>query len=192
MEDKRKNDYLCTNMKICIMLSFCVLSGLFWKGACPIKKETTKITFSRHSNSGLAVYSSVTLYPDHLVWSYSEVRNVCSLRDSCSYDREEFERLVKDLSEVRFSAKDSHDHSTGGAGYAYSFETEAGQYFHYNNSFKLSGDYGRAEDLIQQFISAHRTPCELLFKKYAAMPHKRARFGEFEELPEALKKYKMK
>jgi hypothetical protein len=140
----------------------------------------------------MAIYTSVSLYPDRLVWGYSEARNGCSLRDSCQYDREEFDKLVSELAEIRFSAKDSGDHSTGGAGFGYSFETKAGQYFYYNRFSKMSGDYEKASALILQFIGKHKTQCEILFDKYARMPHKRAQFGEFEELPEELIQYKVK
>lgn len=168
-----------------------ILSVFSCKGSCPIKKETTKITYSRHTNSGIAIYTSVTLYPDHLVWGYSEARNGCSLRDSCSYDREEFDKLVSELSQIKFSAKDCDDHRSGGAGFGYSFETETKRYFYYNSLFKMSGDYEKAQGLIKQFISIHKTRCELLFDEYARKPHKRAEFGEFQELPEELIPYKV-
>ena len=54
----------------------------------------------------MAIHTSVSLYPDHLVWGYNEMRNECSLKDSCQYDREEFDKLVNELAEIRFSAKE--------------------------------------------------------------------------------------
>ena len=176
-------------MKVYMVLAACIFAVLSCNGSCPIKKGTTKINYSQYSNSGLAILTTVNMYPDHLVWGYNEMRNECSLKDSCQYDREEFDKLISELAEIKFSAKEIDNPSSGGSGYGYSFETEKGRYFYYNSQSKMSGNYEKASNLILQFIKAHKTQCEILFEKYARMPHERAMFGEFTELPEELMPY---
>lgn len=158
--------------------------------SCPIFLNTTKITYSHHTNSGIAIYTTITIHEDHLVWEYVEARNNCSLIDSCSFSKKEFKELITDLSKVQFSAIDAHDYSVGGEGYSYSFESASDQYFYYDSSYKLSGNYSDASSLIQQFINAHKTDCEMLFKKLSGMPHEQGEFGEFKTLPKELEKYR--
>lgn len=159
--------------------------------SCPISLNTTTITYSHHTNSGIAIYTIIKIYEDHLVWEYDEARNDCSLKDSCKYSREEFEELITSLSKVQFSAIDAHDYSVGGSGYGYSFESASNQYFYYDSSYKLLGNYSDVSSLIQQFIKAHKTDCEMIFEKLSRMPHERGSFGEFRTLPEELEKYRV-
>lgn len=148
----------------------------------PIKEETTSISYHHHTNSGMAIYTMVKLYPDYLVWEYYEARNHCHLKDTCRYNKEDFDKLVNELSKINFSYMNRHDHRVGGEGYCYSFEVNDRRYLQFNNSYHPSGDYHAVQDLIQQFIKSHPTQCEILFKKFAMMPHKRRSCGEFEEL----------
>lgn len=161
-------------------------------GSCPVKEGTTNITYHHHTNSGIAIYTTVNLYPDYLVWDYKEARNQCHLKDTCRYNREEFDKLVKELSRIEFSAIDKHDHRVGGPGYSYSFEVNDKCYLYFDNSYQFSGDYQAVQDLIRQFIKSHPTQCEILFKKLSKRPHKKGAYGEFEELPQKLQKYEVK
>ena len=93
---------------------------------------------------------------------------------------------------IQFSAKDAHDYSTGGAGYACYFETDHSHYFSYNSYYKLSGDYEQVTAVISQFVNAHKTACELSLEKLSQELHERGSdFGEWETLPEELEKYKV-
>lgn len=76
--------------------------------SCHIKEETTKITYHRHTGSGLAVAMYVELYPDHLVWTYHDARERHREQKVCDYEREHYEKLVKELSTIQFSARDRH------------------------------------------------------------------------------------
>ena len=192
MTTKRKN-----SLRIVSLLSVCaiicgLLLGLVPADSGPIKKETTKISYNHHTNSGMAIYTTVELHPDYLVWDYNEARNKCHLRDTCRYSKEDFDKLVNELSKIQFSAKDNHDYSVGGEGYSYSFEVNAESYLYFDNSYQFSGDYHAVQDLIRRFIKSHPTQCEILFKKFSEMPHERGNFGEFKELPRVLQKYKVK
>lgn len=169
-----------------------VLLGSAPADPCPIKKETTKISYRRHTNSGMAITTTVKLYPDYLVWEYNEARNDCRLRDTCRYNKRDFEKLVMQLSKIEFSATDIHDDRVGGAGYSYSFVVNAERYLYFDNLYQLSGDFQTVQDLIQQFIKSHPTKCEILFKKLSKKPHKKGHFGVFDELPQKLERYKVK
>lgn len=158
----------------------------------PISAETTKITYYHHTNSGIAISTKVEICEDHLIWDYHEMRNGCHLKDTCKYDKNDYIRLTNDLSMIRFSAKDAHDTSSGGEGYAFAFEKDSKQYFYYNDTFKLSGDYEQVRTLVLQFIDAHKTECELLFERLSKAPHEKGEMGEFDTLPEELKPYEVK
>lgn len=192
MTIKRKKSLRTTSFLI-----FCALiCGLLLSSApaapCPIKRQTTKISYHHHTNSGMAIYTTVKLYPDYLVWEYNEARNDCRLKDSCRYNKKDFEILVMKLSEIEFSATDLHDHRVGGAGYSYSFVVNGECYLYFDNLYQFSGNYQTVQDLIQQFIKSHPTPCELLFKKLSKEPHERGPFGEFSELPQELERYQVR
>ena len=147
-------------MKILKMfLSMLSLTGIASCGSlkpCPITTETTKIVYSEHSNSGIAILMTYEIARDSLVWECKNFRNNRHLRDVARYDAQDFETLVTALSTIRFSAKDAHDASSGGSGWGCSFDNEKGRYLQYNSSYELSGDYEKVTDMIQQFINAHQ------------------------------------
>ena len=126
-------------------------------GSRPISAETTKITYYHHTNSGIAISTKVEMNEDSLNWEYDEARTGLRLRDTSKFDKNDFTELVNELSLVRFSTKDTHDTSSGGEGYALSFEKDSNRYFIYNDSYKLSGNYKKVESLILQFIETHKT-----------------------------------
>lgn len=72
---------------------------------------------------------------------------------------------------------------------SFSFENENGTYLFYTESYSLSGDFEEIENLILQFIKAHKPEGELLFEEFAKKPHERAEYGEFKTLPSELQKY---
>jgi len=147
-------------MKILKMvLSMLSLTGIASCGSlkpCPITTGTTKIVYSEHSNSGIAIMTTYEITRDSLVWLYQEFRTDRCLRDVAKYDAQDFEALVTALSTIRFSAKDAHDVSSGGSGWGCSFDNEKGRYLQYNSTYKLSGDYEKVTDMIQQFVEAHK------------------------------------
>ena len=159
---------------------------------CPIKPNTTKIIFGLHTNSGIAIQSKHEISRDSIVWDYNEMRNGCHLRDVIANDSEDYDRLVSDLSQIKFRAKDMHDTSSGGGGFWYSFEIGSKSYFSFNSSFDISGDFDKLELLIAEYIRAHPTEAEELHNRLSLEPHNRAEFGEFEILPEELEQYRLK
>lgn len=158
----------------------------------PILPETTKIIYNHHTNSGTAIYTTITLCEDYLIWEYDEARNNCKLRDSCIYNKEEFAALVKRLSTIEFSARYNFLEKYGGEGYSYSFESNSKEYLYYDDSSFLSGNYSQASSLIQNFIEVHKTNCEMLFRKLSMEPHESGHFGVFKSLPNELEKYRVK
>lgn len=158
---------------------------------CPIKEGTTKISYSHHTGSGIAIYTSVDIYPDSLVWNYNEARNNCDLEDVCKYNRKEFEEMIQILSAVSFTIKEPASFPLGGSGFGYNFEDEEGCYLNFGRNYQLSGNYQEVYRVIQRFINSHKTECEKLFEQLSKKPHERAHFGEFKELPIELKKYQM-
>ena len=120
------------------------------------------------------------------------MRNGCHLRDVIENIGEDYDRLVSDLSQIKFRAKDTHDTSAGGDGYWYSFEAGAKPYFSFNSSYDISGDFEKLYFLIADFIKGHPTKAEELFNKLYLAPHDKAQFGEFETLPEELEQYRRK
>ena len=183
-----------------ILLLFCVIcmgvmvsngqSSL--SNTCPILSNTTQIKYSHHTNSGEAIYTSGTIGENGLIWDYDEARNNCHLVDSCKYGKEDFDELVKSLSEIPFFVIKTFDHSVGGPGYAYSFYSESKVYFNYSSSDELSENHTKVSSLIMQFIEAHPTECQLLFEKLKQMPHEKADFGTFKVLPKELEKYSIR
>ncbi len=171
------------------MLSLTGLSSCISLQQNAIDMSTTKIVYSEHSNSGLAIYTTYEICADSLVWEYDEARNSCHLKDVSRYNIDAFKQLLSDLSAISFSAKDANDHSVGGSGWSISFENSNGSYFSYNNLFKLSGNYQHVNEVLMSFVRNHQPNGYKLFKKYQAEPHEGAMYGEFKELPEALKSY---
>ena len=159
---------------------------------CPIKSNTTKIIFGVYTNSGIAIQSRHEISRDSIVWDYYERRNGCHLRDVIANDGGDYDRLVSDLSQIKFRAKDMHDTSAGGDGYWYSFEVGSKPYYSFNSSFDISGDFDKLELLIAEYIREHPTEAEELFNRLSLEPHNKAVFGEFETLPEALEQYRQK
>ena len=159
---------------------------------CPVKPNTTKIIFGMHTNSGIAIQSKHEISRDSIVWDYYEMRNGCHLRDVIENDGEDYDRLVSDLSQVKFRAKDMHDTSAGGDGYWYSFEAGAKPYFSFNSSYDISGDFEKLYFLIANYIKGHPTKAEELHFRLSLEPHDRAEFGEFETLPKELEPYRLK
>ena len=171
------------------MLSLTGISSCLSLQQNAIDMATTKIVYSEHSNSGLAIYTTYEICADSLVWEYDEARNNCHLRDVTRYDVKAFKQLLSDLSTISFSAKDANDHSVGGSGWGISFENSEGGYFSFNSQFKLTGDYQRVRELLLVFISNHKPEGYKIFKQYQSVPHDRSMYGEFEVLPEALLPY---
>lgn len=174
------------------MLSLTGLTSCIGLNTCPIQTGTTKITFSEHSNSGLAISTTYEISEDSLVWSRMEPRYNWKLRDVLKCNKQDFNELVAEISTIRFSAKDAHDYSVGGDGWGLSFENQKGRYFHYNSSFKLSGDYESVTEKISEYVEKHKPEGLKLFDQLRAAPHKTGMYGDFEELPEALKPYLVK
>ena len=175
-----------------LAVSMLSLTGITSCGSlkpCPISTGTTKIVYSEHENSGIAISTTYEITEDSLVWDYRELRNDCHLKDVARYDRQDFEALVTALSEIRFSAKDTHDASAGGGGWGCSFYNDKECYFHYNDAFILSGAYEAVTDAILQFVASHKPEGLRLFDQLKAEPHESAMFGEFEHLPAPFEPY---
>ena len=170
---------------------FAFFCSFLIQGPCPIREETTKITYRHHSNSSMCIYKTVEIYPEYLVWKYKEARNNCYLIDTCRYKKEDYDKLLKELSTIKFSAIDNKRHYVGGSGYSYSFEVDSVRYLFFDESYQFSGDYNKVYCLIQQFIESHKTRCEILFKSYSKWPHRKGWYGEFRKLPRSLQKYKV-
>ena len=174
------------------MLSLTGLASCMGLNSCPIQMSTTKITFSEHSNSGLLISTTFEICEDSMVWSRMEPRYGWKLRDVSKCDKQDFNELLTELSTIRFSARDAHDFSAGGDGWGLSFENQKGRYFHYNDKFKLSGDYERVTEKIQEYVEKHKPKGLQLFDQLRAEPHEKGMYGDFDELPEALKAYIVK
>ncbi len=155
----------------------------------PIKAETSHIRYTEFSNSGLAITTKYDIYRDSLVWDYLEMRNDCHLRDVVKFNPKLFDELVANLSKLKFSAKDTHDASSGGDGYAYAFFAKEKDYFHFNSTYKTKGDIDKLMELIQGFIDEHPTDAELEFNRLSLIPHEKATLGEFRTLPQELQKF---
>lgn len=171
------------------MLSLTGLASCVSQNSCPIEASTTKIKYSEHSNSGLGISTTFEIYEDSLVWSLREPRYSRKLSDVLNCDKQDFQELVTALSAIRFSARDAHDHSAGGSGWGVSFENQKGVYFYYNDSFKLSGDYDRVTEQILGYVEKHKPEGLKRYEQLCSEPHERGMYGEFDELPEALKPY---
>lgn len=169
-----------------------VFSTLSCTGQCPVKMETVRITYSIYSNSGIAINTSYTILEESLAWDYSERRNGLVLYDVCKLNKQDFQDLIKALSAVKFHAKPNEIPTCGGGGWSCSFSDNEKRYLSMDDESELRGDYEEVLRLINDFISKHKPAGKQLFDKLSAQPHERGIYGEFEELPEALKKYKQK
>ena len=161
---------------------------------CPIKKETTAISYNHHTNSGIAVETSYDIKPDSLVWFYSDKRNGFSLRDVIRYDKKDFEALIDTLSRIPFRVFYSNAIPTvGGSGYDYYFLDNEKRYLHYGNFDPVAtGKYPAAEAAIEEFINTHKTKCQQTMESIIEKARQEGRTTRFETLPKELLKYEMK
>ena len=156
----------------------------------PIKKETTAIHYSIHTNSGIAVQTDYDITPDSITWLYRDRRNGFTLRDVVKYDPKDYDALIDTLSQVAFKVR--HVKSTasrGGGGYAYSFFDSKGKYLGYGvSNYIASGDNETAEEAISQFLYTHRTAGEQAVKD---AKEKGKLNINMEEFPETLVPYRL-
>lgn len=160
--------------------------------SCLILPNTTKIRYYDNSNSGIAIDVSYEIYPDSLVWNYSEGRNDCELKDVCWYNREEFDSLLQALLPLKLSVKYKGFMGYGGDSMGCSFSNTDGHYLGIGTDYYCIGEYDIAISLIRSFIKKHKTDGEILFEDLRMKPHERGAFGVFKELPYELKKYSSK
>lgn len=175
-----------------LALSMLSLSGIAACGSmrpCPIMRGTTRIVYAEHENSGIASETRYEITADSLIWDFTEPRYDRHLRDVARYERHDFEALVEALSQVKFSARDADDHNSGGGGWGCGFYNEKGRYLTFNCQFKLSGDYKEVIRRILAFAREHKPEGLKLYDRLKAEPHEQGMYGDFEELPEALKTY---
>ena len=125
---------------------------------CSISRETTRIVYENHSNSGRAISTSYRIERGFLIWEYRRAREKYRLRDSVAYDVKDFDELVTNLSNIQFSIGNNvmKRMEVGGSGYSYSFSTKIGQYLFIDSNDQIHGDKS-AILLIQQFIKNHPT-----------------------------------
>ena len=123
---------------------------------CPISLNTTKITYRHHTDSGTAIKTTITIFEDHLVYERRHSRENRNFKYSCEYSKDDFKELILRLSKIQFSVTDGTCHEVGGGGYDYSFESDSGQYLHYDDVSKFTGNYQQVSSLIQQFIEEHQ------------------------------------
>ena len=155
-----------------------------------ISPNTTKITYKRHTNSGIAIYTTYVITTDSLVWQYHEARNGCFLTDVCRYERRDFDALLKSMESLSITMSTKpYRPGYGGSGWSYSFADAEKNYLYYGKGSEIAGDNKEIESLIQNFIHNHMTEAQLLFNKLRSEPHERGEFGTFKELPEVLKMY---
>lgn len=138
---------------------------------CSISRETTRIEYESHSNSGRAIYTSYRIERGFLIWEYRKARENYRLRDSVAYDVKDFDELVTNLSKIQFSIgiNEMKRMSVGGSGSSYSFSTDKGQYLDIDSSDEIHGDKSVIM-LIQQFIKNHHTKEQQ--KQQAMLKHK--------------------
>ena len=175
-----------------ITLLMIPFSSVMAQKSCPILPGTIKITYATYTDSGTAINKTYEITPTSIVWNYTEYRNNLALTDVLKYDNKEFEKLMKELSSIRFKVKENQYIEAGGEGWGFAFYKNEKCYLSYNVQDKVSGDYEKVTTQIQQFIDNHKTEGEKLFERLSQQPHERSMFGEFEELPIALQKYKRK
>jgi hypothetical protein len=130
-----------------------------------VKKETAIIKYRKYSNSGKAIATEYVIYNDSLVWKYTEYRNNFRLQDVVKYNREEFDKLIDNLSRYTFSIERTEP-VCGGGGESFSFSTEAGCYLTFDDSnCELYGDADEVKKLIRQFVHLHPTSGKKDFKR---------------------------
>ena len=158
--------------------------------ACPIKKETTSILYSRNFGSGVAVSIQYNITSDSLTWKYTDHRNGFILSDVVRYDKKEFDALIDTLSQVSFKVKSvKPSAASGGGGYSYAFFDSTGKYLGYGVVNNIaSGDNETAEEAISQFLYTHRTAGEQAVKD---AKEKGMLNINMEEFPETLVPYRL-
>ena len=154
-----------------------------------IDPNTKSINYTWHSNSGVATSTEVSIYPDSLVWYYSEMRNGTTFRDVVKYKRKHFNALISTLSQYTITTMPTTEPPTlGGSGWSYYFCNETKCYLSYNNFTPTTGT-NDVNNIIQDFIENHKTECQKEFEKLAKKPHEKADFGEFKTVPKSLRRY---
>ena len=58
---------------------------------CSVSRETTRIVYENHSNSGRAISTSYRIERGFLIWEYRRAREKYRLRDSVAYDVKDFD-----------------------------------------------------------------------------------------------------
>ena len=160
--------------------------------SCLILPNTTKIEYYNYSNSGIAIDVLYEIYPDSLVWYYTESRNDCALKDVCRYNREEYDYLLQALLPLKLSVKDKGLMGDGGGSMGCSFTNKEGRYLGFGTGTYCIGKHSVAISLIRSFIKKHKTNGEKLFEDLRMKPHERGEFGVFKELPDELRIYSRK
>ena len=157
----------------------------------PIKKETTAIHYSIHTNSGIAVQTDYDITPDSITWLYRDRRNGFILRDVVKYDPKDYDALIDTLSQVAFKVRHVKSNTArGGGGYAYSFFDSKGKYLGYGVVNNIaSGDNKIAEKAISQYLDAHPTAGK---KAVDEAKEKGLLYIDIEEFPETLAPYRVK
>ena len=154
-----------------------------------IDPNTKAIYYAWHSNSGLAISTSVSIYPDSLIWYYEESRNSTAFQDVVKYNRNDFNALISTLSQYTITIYPVNQQPTlGGSGFSYSFVNETKNYLSYDNFTSISGT-NDVNNEIQKFIENHKTKCQKEFERLAKKPHEKADFGEFRTIPKSLRRY---
>lgn len=153
----------------------------------PIKANTTKIVYSTHTNSGVAVAITYEITRDSVTWDYHDYREGHHLRDMVAIDAADYDALVASLSQVSFSAKDMHDASSGGSGYGCSFMKDKDTYFRFNNTYKLKGDYESVLTAITSFLENHPTAGDTQCKRCL----EKSNDDKFYRLPQEMEKYRV-
>jgi len=159
--------------------------------ACPIKKETTSILYSRNFGSGVAVSIQYNITSDSLTWKYTDHRNGFILSDVVRYDKKEYDALIDTLSQVSFKVKSvKPSAASGGGGYSYAFFDSTGKYLGYGVVNNIaSGDNTIAEDAISRFVTTHTTEGE---KAVETAKENKLLYIDMEEFPEMLTPFRVK
>ena len=179
------------NLLKATMAVLSVFSTLACTGQCPVKTKTVRITYSKYTNSGIAINTSYTLLEESLTWDYSEHRNGLVLHDVCKLDQQDFRQLIEALSVIKFHSETNKAPTSGGEGWSCTFYDKKKCYLSMDDESNLTGDYEEVLRLLQDFISKHKPAGEKLFDELCTQPHERGIYSEFEALPEALRKYKL-
>ena len=156
-----------------------------------IKNETDCISYYYHSNSGTALETNVKIYPDSLVWDYESHRfGQWHLRDKIRLNRKDFASLISGIQGIGFAvSKDLKKHySYGGQREEFYFSVEGNEYCSFdNNDILVNGDKSTIEKNIKCFMEAHKTECQLAFKRLSKKLHTEL----FDPLPPELEKYRV-